>query len=147
MTMTELLSAINPATLKGKRDALIVRLIYECNIPTRTVLNLTADAVSIEKNLFIIQAEHRLWPLTCPVSALLAAWLNITELKRGVLFPRVRKDGVLLPDTGITVGTWYHTLEAYKRMCGANANYCSGESSFNSRSRSRTTATAQVHVL
>ena len=117
----DLICAISPKVLRGKRDTAMLSLLLACGLRRSEVVNLHCEKIQRREDRWAIvdlvgKAGHvRTVPVPEWVKSAIDAWTNATGVKEGRLFRSIRKNGVLWGD-GLTNNViWYVVKECAQR--------------------------------
>jgi len=107
--VNELLQALSPATLKGKRDRAILALIIACDLRRGEVIALTVDQLQQRSGRWVIpdleRKGGRVWtvPTPAPVTVCIQDWLRAPAITQGRFFRAINKgyrmtgEGIVYP--------------------------------------------------
>lgn len=96
-----MLNAPDVTTIKGKRDKAILAIMLGCGLRRDEVVTLTVEHLQQREGRWVIldlAGKHnrtRTVPMAAWVKAIIDQWIDAAELRRGVLFRRIRKGGHL----------------------------------------------------
>src|SRR5229473_1406083 len=117
----DLLNAVSPDTLRGRRDGAMLGLLLGCGLRRSEVVGLRLDQLQLRESHWVIVdlvgKGGRLRTVPVPVwcKGLVDVWLRDSGVSEGKVFRRVLKNGAR-QDAGVTANVvWYAVKRCSKR--------------------------------
>jgi len=124
---SDLLSAPDPATLKGKRDRAMLPLLVGCGQRRGEPLALNVEDIQQRESRWVIPDlkgkgnRLRFVPVPAPVKARIDAWLSAAAITKGRIFQTVNKGGRVVGHTNEDEKAVWQVVVKYARATSLGA--------------------------
>ena len=121
----DLLNAIPPSTLAGKRDAAVIGLLLGCGLRRSEVVSLRLDQLQSREGHWVIVdllgkgGRVRTVPVPCWCKALIDIWLRASGVTDGKVFRRIWKNKTEL-DFGVATDVVWCAVRRYAKKIGVD---------------------------
>ena len=121
----ELLNAVSPGTLRGRRDAAVIGLLLGCGLRRSETVNLRLDQLQLRERHWVIVdmvgkgGRLRTVPVPAWCKGLVDVWIHDTGVTEGKVFRRVSKNGTR-QDDGVTTDVVWYAVKRYAKQIGIN---------------------------